>query len=148
MYKKRLVIINRKIFFTLLLILPLILFVLIISYGDGIGDNSQKINEENQRLKKIEQQIKSVKEEINNLQKEEIGYLDTLHKIEKLLQDAEKELQTIEKDLGLAQKAIKVAEDEGVIEKEKLKEKTKLLENRLRADIQRPPNWLSGNSIQ
>ncbi|MBU4510305.1 peptidoglycan DD-metalloendopeptidase family protein, partial [bacterium] len=96
------------------------------------GDNSQKLNEENQRLKKIEQQIKSVKEEINNLQKKEIGYLETLHKIEKLLQDAEKELQTIEKDLDFAQKEIKAAEDEVVIEKEKLKEKTKLLESRLR----------------
>ncbi|MFH1939989.1 MAG: peptidoglycan DD-metalloendopeptidase family protein [bacterium] len=132
MYEKRLVLINKKIFYTLILILTFILFVLFFSYGNSSGDYSQKINEENQRLKKIEQQIKSVKDEINNLQKKEIGYLETLHKIEKLLQDAEKELQTIEKDLEFAQKEIKAAEDEVVIEKEKLKEKTKLLESRLR----------------
>jgi len=132
MYEKRLVLINKKIFPALILILALILFVLFFSYGDSSGDNSQKINEENQRLKKIEQQIKSVKEEIDNLQKKEIGYLETLHKIEKLLQDAGKELQAIEKDLEFAQKEIKIAEDEVVIEKEKLKEKTKLLEGRLR----------------
>jgi len=132
MYEKRLVLINKKIFPALILILALILFVLFFSYGDSSGDNSQKINEENQRLKKIEQQIKSVKEEIDNLQKKEIGYLETLHKIEKLLQDAGKELQTIEKDLELVQKGIKTAKDEVVIEKEKLKEKTKLLESRLR----------------
>ena len=132
MYEKRLVLINKKIFFILILILTFILFVVFFSHGDSSGDYSQKINEENQRLKKIEQQIKSVKDEINNLQKKEIGYLETLHTIEKLLQDAEKELQTIEKDLDFAQKGIKAAEDEVVIEKEKLKEKTKLLESRLR----------------
>lgn len=132
MYEKRLVLINKKIFFILILILTFILFVVFFSHGDSSGDYSQKINEENQRLKKIEQQIKSVKDEINNLQKKEIGYLETLHTIEKLLQDAEKELQTIEKDLDFAQKEIKAAEDEVVIEKEKLKEKTKLLESRLR----------------
>jgi septal ring factor EnvC (AmiA/AmiB activator) len=132
MYEKRLVLINKKIFYTLILILAFILFFLFFSYGDSSGDNSQKINEENQRLKKIEQQIKSVKEEINNLQKKEIGHLETLHKIEILLRDAEKELQTIEKDLAFAQKEIKATEDEVVIEKEKLKEKTKLLESRLR----------------
>lgn len=132
MYEKKLVLINKKIFFILILILTFILFVVFFSHGDSSGDYSQKINEENQRLKKIEQQIKSVKDEINNLQKKEIGYLETLHTIEKLLQDAEKELQTIEKDLDFAQKEIKAAEDEVVIEKEKLKEKTKLLESRLR----------------
>ena len=132
MYEKKLVLINKKIFFILIFILTFILFVVFFSHGDSSGDYSQKINEENQRLKKIEQQIKSVKDEINNLQKKEIGYLETLHTIEKLLQDAEKELQTIEKDLDFAQKGIKAAEDEVVIEKEKLKEKTKLLESRLR----------------
>ncbi len=132
MYKKRLVLINKKIFSILILILTFILFVVFFSYGDSSGDLSQKIKEENQRLKKIEQQIKSVKDEINNLQKKESGYLEALHKIEKLLLDTEKELQTIEKDLQLAQKARKRAEDEVVIEKEKLRGKTKLLEDRLR----------------
>ncbi|MBA7497706.1 Murein hydrolase activator EnvC [subsurface metagenome] len=132
MYKKRLVLKNKKIFSTLILILTFILFSVFFSYGNSSGDYSQKINEEKQRLKKIEQQIKSVKDEINNLQKKESGYLETLHKIEKLLQDTEKELQIIEKDLEFAQKEIKAAEDEVVIEKEKLKEKTKLLESRLR----------------
>jgi len=130
MYEKRLVLINKKIFSTL--ILTFILFVVFFSYGDSNESYSQKINEENQRLKKIEQQIKSVRDEINNLQKKEVGYLETLHKIEKLLRDAEKELQAIEKDLEFAQKEIKTAENEVVIEKEKLKEKTKLLESRLR----------------
>jgi septal ring factor EnvC (AmiA/AmiB activator) len=132
MHKKRLVLINKKIFSILLLILTLILFVVFFSYGGNGGDYSKKINEENQRLKKIEQQIKSVKDEINNLQKKESGYLEALHKIEKLLQDTEKELKTIEEDLQLAQKEIKTAEDEVIIEKEKLSGKTKLLEDRLR----------------
>jgi septal ring factor EnvC (AmiA/AmiB activator) len=132
MYKKRLVLKNKKIFSTLILILTFILFVVFFSYGNSSGDYSQKINEEKQRLKKIEQQIKSIKDEINNLQKEESGYLETLHKIEKLLRDTEKELQTIEKDLEFAQKEIKQGEDELIFEKRMLKEKTKLLENRLR----------------
>ena len=132
MYKNRLVLKNKKVFSTLILILTFILFFVFFSYGNSSGEFSQKINEEKQRLKKIEQQIKSVKDEINNLQKKESGYLETLHKIEKLLQDTEKELQIIEKDLEFAQKEIKAAEDEVVIEKEKLKEKTKLLESRLR----------------
>jgi len=132
MYEKRLILRNKKIFSILTLILIFILFVVFFSYGDSSGDLSQKIKEENQRLKKIEQQIKSIKDEINNLQKEESGYLEALHKIEKLLQDTEKELQAIEKDLEFAQKEIKIAEDEVIIEKEKLKEKTKLLEGRLR----------------
>jgi len=132
MYKKRLILLNRKVFFILLLILTFILFVVFFSYGDNGEDYSKKINEENHRLKKIEQQIKSVKDEIDNLQKKESGYLEALHKIEKLLLDTEKELQSIEKDLKLAQKEIEKAKDEIVIEKEKLKEKTKLLENRLR----------------
>jgi len=114
------------------LILAFILFILLFSYGDSTEDFSQKINDENQRLKKIEQQIKSVKGEIDNLQKQEIGYLETLHKIEKLLQDAEKELHIIEKDLEFAQKEIEIVEDEVIIEKEKLKEKIKLLESRLK----------------
>jgi len=132
MYKKRLVLINKKISSCLILALTFILFVVLFSYSDSSGDYSKKINEENQRLKKIEQQIKSVKEEINNLQKKESGYLETLHKIEKLLQDTEKELQAIEKDLKLAQKEIKQGEDELIREKHILKEKTKLLESRLR----------------
>jgi len=132
MYKKRLVLINKKIFSILILILAFILFILLFSYGDSTEDFSQKINDENQRLKKIEQQIKSVKGEIDNLQKQEIGYLETLHKIEKLLQDAEKELHIIEKDLEFAQKEIEIVEDEVIIEKEKLKEKIKLLESRLK----------------
>ena len=130
MYEKRLILINKKIFSTL--ILTFILFAVFFSYGDSNGGHSQKIDEENQRLIKIEQQIKSVRDEIDNLQKKEVGYLETLHKIEKLLQDAERELQTIEKDLEFAQKEIKTTENEVVIEKEKLKEKTKLLESRLR----------------
>ena len=132
MYEKRLILRNKKIFFILTLILTFILFVVFFSYGDSSVDLSQKIKEENQRLKKIEQQIKSIKDEINNLQKEESGYLEALHKIEKLLRDTEKELQAIEKDLEFAQKEIKIVEDEVIIEKEKLKEKTKLLEGRLR----------------
>jgi len=132
MYKKRLVLKNKKIFFTLILILTFILFVVLFSYGDSSGDHSQKIKEESQRLKKIEQQIKSVKDEINNLQKKESGYLETLHKIEKLLQDTEKELQAIERDLELAQKEIKQGEDELIREKHILKERTIVLENRLR----------------
>ena len=115
-----------------ILILIFTLLIIFLSYSDSNGDYSQKINEENQRLEKIEQQIKNVKNEINNLQKKEISYLETLPKIEKLLQDAEKELQTIEKDLEFAQKEIIATEKEAVIEKEKLKEKTKLLESRLR----------------
>ncbi len=132
MYEKRLILRNKKIFSILTLILTFILLVVFFSYGDSSVDLSQKIKEENQRLKKIEQQIKSIKDEINNLQKKESGYLEALHKIEKLLQDTEKELQAIEKDLEFAQKEIKIAEDEVIIEKEKLKEKTKLLEGRLR----------------
>jgi len=108
------------------------LFTIFFSYSNSNGDYSQKINEEKQRLKKIEQRIKSIKDEINNLQKKESGYLETLHKIEKLLQDTGKELQTIERDLELAQKEIKQGEDELIFEKRTLKEKTKLLENRLR----------------
>jgi len=138
MYKKRLVLKNKKIFSTLILILTFILFSVFFSYGNSSGDYSQKINEEKQRLKKIEQQIKSVKDEINNLQKKESGYLETLHKIEKLLQDTEKELQAIERDLELAQKEIKQGEDEFILEKHLLKEKTKLLEIRLREIYKRP----------
>ena len=108
------------------------MFVVFFSYSDSSGDYSKKINEEKQRLKKIEQQIKNTKDEINNLQKKERGYLETLHKIEKLLRDTEKELQAIKKDLELAQKEIKQGEDELILEKQILKEKTKLLENRLR----------------
>ncbi len=132
MYKKRSVLINKKIFSILILILTFILFVVFFSYSDSSGDYSKKINEEKQRLKKIEQQIKNTKDEINNLQKKERGYLETLHKIEKLLRDTEKELQAIKKDLELAQKEIKQGEDELILEKQILKEKTKLLENRLR----------------
>lgn len=132
MCKKRSVLANRKIFSTLISILIFILFTIFFSYSNSNGDYSQKINEEKQRLKKIEQRIKSVKDEINNLQKKESGYLETLHKIEKLLQDTGKELQTIERDLELAQKEIKQGEDELIFEKRTLKEKTKLLENRLR----------------
>jgi len=132
MYKKRLVLRNKKIFSTLTLILIFILFSVFFSYGDSSGDYGQKIIEENQRLKKIEQQIKSVKDEIENLQKKEIGYLETLHKIEKLLLDTEKELRTIERDLELAQKEIKQGEDELIHEKHILKERTVVLENRLR----------------
>jgi len=132
MYKKRLVLRNKKIFSTLTLILFFILFSVFFSYGDSSGDYGQKIIEENQRLKKIEQQIKSVKDEIENLQKKEIGYLETLHKIEKLLLDTEKELRTIERDLELSQKEIKQGEDELIHEKHILKERTVVLENRLR----------------
>ena len=132
MYKKRSVLINKKIFSILILILTFILFVVFFSYSDSSGDYSKKINEEKQRLKKIEQQIKNTKDEINNLQKKERGYLETLHKIEKLLRDTEKELQAIKKDLELAQKEIKQGEDELILEKQILKEKTKLLESRLR----------------
>lgn len=138
MYKKRLVLKNKKIFSTLVLILTFILFSIFFSYGNSSGDYSQKINEEKQRLKKIEQQIKSIKDEINNLQKKGSGYLETLHKIEKLLQDTEKELQAIERDLELAQKEIKQGEDEFILEKHLLKEKTKLLEIRLREIYKRP----------
>ena len=132
MCKKRSVLRNRKIFSILILILTFILFAVFFGYGDSSGDYSQKIKEEKQRLKKIEQQIKSVKDEINNLQKKESGYLEALHKIEKLLRDTEKELQTIERDLELARKEIEQGEDEFIFEKRMLKEKTKLLENRLR----------------
>jgi len=132
MCKKRSVLANRKIFSILILILIFILFTIFFSYSNSNGDYSQKINEEKQRLKKIEQRIESIKDEINNLQKKESGYLETLHKIEKLLQDTGKELQTIERDLELAQKEIKQGEDELIFEKRTLKEKTKLLENRLR----------------
>ena len=138
MYKKRLVLKNKKIFSTLILILTFILFSVFFSYGNSTGDYSQKINEEKQRLKKIEQQIKSVKDEINNLQKKESGYLETLHKIEKLLQDTEKELQTIERDLELAQKEIKQGEDELIREKHILKERNIVLESRLREIYKRP----------
>lgn len=132
MCKKRSVLRNRKIFSILILILIFILFAVFFGYGESSGNYSQKIKEENRRLKKIDQQIKSVKDEINNLQKKESGYLETLHKIEKLLRDTEKELQAIEKDLELAQKEIELGEDELILEKQILKERTKLLENRLR----------------
>ena len=132
MCKKRSVLRNRKIFSILILILIFILFAVFFGYGDSSGNYSQKIKEENQRLKKIEQQIKSAEDEINNLQKKESGYLEALHKIEKLLRDTEKELQTIERDLEFARKEIKQGEDELIFEKRLLKEKTKLLENRLR----------------
>lgn len=132
MCKKRSVLRNGKIFSTLILILIFILFAVFFGNGESSGNHSQKIKEENQRLKKIDQQIKSVKDEINNLQKKESGYLETLHKIEKLLRDTEKELQVIEKDLELAQKEIELGEDELILEKQILKERTKLLENRLR----------------
>jgi len=132
MCKKRSVLRNRKIFSILILILTFILFAVFFGYGDSSGDYSQKIKEEKQRLKKIEQQIKSVKDEINNLQKKESGYLEALYKIEKLLRDTEKELQTIERDLELARKEIEQGEDELIFEKHMLKEKTKLLESRLR----------------
>lgn len=132
MCKKRSVLRNRKIFSILILILIFILFAVFFGYGESSGNYSQKIKEENRRLKKIDQQIKSVKDEINNLQKKESGYLETLHKIEKLLRDTGKELQVIERDLELAQKEIKQGEDELIFEKRMLKEKTKLLENRLR----------------
>ena len=138
MYKKRLVLRNKKKFSTLILILTFILFSIFFSYGNSTGDYSQKINEEKQRLKKIEQQIKSVKDEINNLQKKESGYLETLHKIEKLLQDTEKELQAIERDLELAQKEIKQGEDELIREKHILKERNIVLESRLREIYKRP----------
>lgn len=132
MCKKRSVLRNRKIFSILILILIFILFAVFFGYGESSGNYSQKIKEENRRLKKIDQQIKSVKDEINNLQKKESGYLETLHKIEKLLRDTEKELQAIEKDLELAQKEIELGEDKLILEKQILKERTKLLENRLR----------------
>lgn len=132
MCKKRSVLRNGKIFSTLILILIFILFAVFFGNGESSGNHSQKIKEENQRLKKIDQQIKSVKDEINNLQKKESGYLETLHKIEKLLRDTGKELQVIERDLELAQKEIKQGEDELIFEKRMLKEKTQLLENRLR----------------
>lgn len=132
MCKKRSVLRNRKIFSILVLILIFILFAVFFGYGESSGNYSQKIKEENRRLKKIDQQIKSVKDEINNLQKKESGYLETLHKIEKLLRDTEKELQAIEKDLELAQKEIELGEDKLILEKQILKERTKLLENRLR----------------
>jgi len=132
MFKKRLVLErNKKIFSTWILILIFILFAVLFGYGESESYN-QKIIEENERLKKIDQQIKTVKNEINNLQKKESGYLEALHKIEKLLQDAEKEMQTTEKDLKLAQKEIKIAEDEFALEKDKLKKNTKVLENILR----------------
>ncbi len=108
------------------------MFAVFFGYGESSENYSQKIKVENQRLKKIDQQIKSVKDEINNLQKKESGYLETLHKIEKLLRDTEKELQAIEKDLELAQKEIELGEDKLILEKQILKERTKLLENRLR----------------
>lgn len=132
MYKNRLVLKNKKVFSILILILTFILFFVFFSYGNSSGEFNQKINEEKQRLKKIEQQIKSIKEEINNLQKEKSGYLETLHKIEKLLRDTEKELQNIEKDLEFAHKEIKQGDEELIFEKGMLKEKTKLLESRLR----------------
>ena len=132
MYKKVLIFKkNKKIFSRL--ILTLIFILLAAFYGYGNNENyNQKIKEENERLKKIEEQIESVKNEINNLEKKESGYLETLHKIEKLLLETEKELQTIERDLELAQKEIKQGEDEFIVEKEKLKEKTRVLENKLR----------------
>lgn len=132
MYKKVLIFKkNKKIFSRLILILIFILFAAFYGYGNNENYN-QKIKEENERLKRIEEQIKSVRNEINNLEKKESGYLETLHKIEKLLLATEKELQTIERDLELAHKEIKQAEDDFIIEKEKLKEKTRVLENKLR----------------
>jgi len=132
MYKKVLIFKkNKKIFSRLILILVFILLAAFYGYGNNENYN-QKIKEENERLKKIEEQIKSVKNEINSLEKKESGYLETLHKIEKLLLETEKELQTIERDLELAHKDIKQAEDDFIIEKEKLKEKTRVLEIKLR----------------
>ena len=137
MYKKVLIFKkNKKIFSRLILILIFILLAAFFGYGDNENYN-QKIKEENERLKKIEEQIKSVKNEINNLEKKESGYLETLHKIEKLLLETKKELQTIERDLELAYKEIKQAEDDFIVEKEKLKENTRVLENKLRETYKR-----------
>ncbi len=122
---------NNEIFSSLILILIFILLTSFCGYGNNENYN-QRIKEENERLKKIDEQIKSVKNEINNLEKKENGYLETLHKIEKLLLETEKELQTIERDLEHAHKEIKQGEDEFIVEKEKLKEKTRVLENKLR----------------
>ncbi len=132
MYKKVLIFKkNKKIFSRLILILIFILLAAFYGYGNN-ENYDQKIKEENERLKKIEEQIKSVRNEINNLEKKESGYLETLHKIEKLLLETEKELQTIERDLELVHKEIKQDENEFIVEKEKLKEKTRVLENKLR----------------
>jgi len=122
---------NKSCFFILIFILIFILCTVFYSFGDG-ENYSQKIKAENQRLKKIDEQIKSVKSEISNLQNKESGYLESLHKIEKLLVDAEKELKGIKKDLESAQREKNKTEKEYILVKEKLKKKTKALESKLR----------------
>ena len=69
---------------------------------------------------------------LDSLQKEESGYLDAINKIEKSLLETEKELETIEKDIELTSKELNKIEDEFILEKEKLKEKTRILEIKLR----------------
>jgi len=120
-----------KIFFGTSVALFIILIVILYSYGNN-EDYDQRIKQEQERLKQIEGQIKSVKNEIINLQKEESGYLDAINKIEKSLLETEKELKTIEKDIELTSKELNKIEDEYILEKEKLKEKIKILEIKLR----------------
>jgi len=120
-----------KIFFRISVALFIILILVLYAYGNN-EDYDQRIKQEQERLKKIEEQIKSVKNEINSLQKEESGYLDAINKIEKSLLETEKELETIEKDIELTSKELNKIEDEFILEKEKLKEKTRILEIKLR----------------
>ena len=122
---------NKKLFFKLILISIFILLGAFYGYSNS-EDYTQKIKDENERLKKIEEQIKSVKNELNDLQKKEDDYLESLHKIEKLLLETEQELQRIEKDLELTTKEIKQIEQEFILENKNLKEKTAVLESKLR----------------
>ncbi len=109
----------------------LILFLLFCLPGNSESYN-QKIDEEKARLKKIEEQMQTVKKELDNLQKEEKGYLEALHKIEKLLSETEKELDSIEKDIELVKKELTQLEDELAKNNQLLKERAKILEDRLR----------------
>jgi len=124
------IIINKKPTF-IKIVLCLFFFLLFCLLGNG-EDFEQRIKEENERLKKIEEQMKNVKKEIDQLQKEEKGYLEALHKIEKLLSDTEKELNSVEKDIELVRKELKQLEDELTRSNIQLKEKAKILEGRLR----------------
>jgi len=122
---------SKKLYFKLMLVSIFILLTVFYSYGDS-ENYAQKIKDENEKLKKIEEQIKSVKNELSNLQKKEGDYLESLHKIEKLLMETEKELQRIEKDLELTTKEIKQIEQELISENKNLKNKATILESKLR----------------
>ncbi|GAB4116896.1 MAG: M23 family metallopeptidase [Candidatus Caldatribacteriota bacterium] len=129
---RRVVKINKNIRINNIKILVILVLVLLFCLPGNSESNNQEIDEEKARLKKIEEQMQTVKKELDNLQKEEKGYLEALHKIEKLLSETEKELNSIEKDIELVRKELTQLEDELAKNNQLLKERAKILEDRLR----------------